>query len=227
MRTTNFLCAALLGGVLFIASSCGTPPAPNDPVFADGAANHPIAVEPSYRSIKVAVDGERIAPADEATFSGFVSDYVNDGNGAIGITAPREAYSQSAVEDLTERLVRMGVPRSRILVGTRDSSGYDTRIELSYLTYAAHTDACANWSRDADETADNLPLPDFGCAVQHNIAAMVADPRDLVEPRPLGPVDATRRQTIVQTYEKGAVTAAQKTQEQQGNISDVGSGGGQ
>lgn len=224
MSSKNLLRTALLGGLLLAVASCGDPPAPADPVFADGAANHPITVEPTSRSVKVAVEGDRIAPADEIPFSGFVSDYLNDGNGAISVSAPREASSQAAVEGLIDRLVKMGVPRSRIVVGMQETAGYDTRIELSYLTYAAHTDTCGNWTHDADETTDNLPMPDFGCAIQHNIAAMAADPRDLVEPRPMGPADANRRQTIVQTYEKGAVTAAQKTQEQQGNVSDIASG---
>jgi pilus assembly protein CpaD len=224
MRTTDVFRTTLLGGLLFVMASCGHPPAPDDPVFADGAANHPITVGPTSRSIRVSATEEGITATDQGEFASFVSDYLGDGNGVLSISAPREEYSQSAVEALTGQLVRMGVPRSRILVGTRDSSGYDTRIELSYLTYAAHTDACGNWSHDADDTDDNLPMPDFGCSVQHNIAAMVAEPRDLVTPRPMGPADVTRRETIVQTYEKGAVTAAQKTQEQQGNVSDVASG---
>jgi len=224
MSTTSMYRTAVFGGLLLALASCGDPPAPNDPVFADGAANHPIVVEPTSRALRIAVTADGISPSDEVQFSSFVSDYLDNGNGVISISAPRDGYSRSAIDRLTKRLVRMGVPRSRILVGGRESSGYDTRIELSYLTYSAHTDPCGNWSHDANDTHDNLPMPDFGCATQHNIAAMVADPRDLVEPRPLGPADATRRQTIVQTYEKGAVTAAQKSAEQQGNVSDVASG---
>jgi len=227
MSRTNAFQAVLVGGLLLAVAGCADQPGSDSPdaaVFADGAANHPISVEPSPRSIRIALAERGIAPADELPLSSFVSDYLENGNGSISISAPRGAYSQPGVEELTERLVRMGVPRSRILVGTGESPAYDGQVELSYLSYGAHTDACSNWSDDADKTVDNLPMPDFGCATQHNMAAMVADPRDLVQARPMGPADATRRQTILQTYEKGAVTAAQKTEEQKSSVSDVASG---
>jgi pilus assembly protein CpaD len=46
--------------------------------------------------------------------------------------------------------------------------------------------------------------------VQQNIAAMVADPRDLMAPRPMAPMDANRRATVLEHYEKGEVTQATK-----------------
>jgi pilus assembly protein CpaD len=228
MSTTKILHAALLGGMLFALGACEDQPGgdPHDAVFADGAANHPIAVEPSTRSIEVAITDQGVAPADEAQFLGFVSDYLTDGNGVITISVPREFYSQSAAESIAGRLVSMGVPRSHILIGPREGSEYGRQIELSYLGYAAHTDACGDWSHDAARTVDNQPMPDFGCAVQHNIAAMVANPRDLVAPRPLGPIDASRRETIMKAYETGQITAAQKTEDQKGNVSDVATSGG-
>jgi pilus assembly protein CpaD len=68
-------------------------------------------------------------------------------------------------------------------------------------------------------------MPDFGCSVQQNIAAMVADPKDLVAPREMGPGDAVRRATLVKQYETGAVTAAAKSQDQSGAVSTVGTSG--
>jgi len=193
-------------------------------VFADGAANHPIAVAPEYRALQVQYEGEAgMLPGDEARLIDFASDYLEDGTGSISVTAP--AGSDRAVKDISQRLVTMGVPPARILPSLNQGPN-PSLIELGYVAYTAHTDACGKWTKDADDTGDNLPMPDFGCAVQHNIAAMVADPRDLVAPRPMGPSDATRRGTIVKQYETGQVTAAQKNQEQQGTVSGVGTGSG-
>jgi pilus assembly protein CpaD len=58
--------------------------------------------------------------------------------------------------------------------------------------------------------------------VQHNIAAMVSDPRDLVAPRPMTAADSLRRATVTSNYEKGTPTAAQQTQQQSGAVSDIG-----
>ena len=53
---------------------------------------------------------------------------------------------------------------------------------------------------------DNLTPKNFGCSVQHNIAAMVADPRDLLGPRRLDPADANRAGTVIDAYEQGKIT---------------------
>jgi pilus assembly protein CpaD len=115
------------------------------------------------------------------------------------------------------------VPRARILVGTHEAAGGDALVEIGYVGYVAQSDPCGDWSKDLAETASNQSAPNFGCAVQHNIAAMVADPRDLVQPRPSTDADAVRRNTVLGNYEKGKVTAAEKTQDQSAKVSDVGS----
>jgi type IV pilus biogenesis protein CpaD/CtpE len=42
---------------------------------------------------------------------------------------------------------------------------------------------CGEWSVDSTETQSNMLLPNHGCAVQANIAAMAAYPQDLVKLR--------------------------------------------
>ncbi len=87
----------------------------------------------------------------------------------------------------------------------------DTRVDVSYIAYTAHADSCGkDWSEDLAFTADNLTPANFGCSVQHNIAAMVADPRDLLGPAGTGPVDTVRRATVMDHYEKGEITQADK-----------------
>ncbi|HEX4079687.1 MAG TPA: CpaD family pilus assembly protein [Rhizomicrobium sp.] len=223
----NILRAASVAAVL-LAGSCAAPT--NDgTVFADGLRNHPITVTPQYESVRVAFSDSSagLTPQDRTQLAGFVEDYVSRGDGAISITAPSGPDSSAALAYFGEQLAHMGVPRTRILVGTHDAANGDGKVEIGYIVYAAHTDTCGNWTQDAGDTAANLPMPDFGCSVQHNIAAMVADPRDLETPRGMGPADATRRQTVVTTYEKAQSTAATKSSSQSANLSDVGSGGGQ
>ena len=218
----NLLRAASVAAVL-LAGSCASPT--NDAtVFSDGLRNHPITVAPHYQSIRVAFSDPAagLSPEDGAQLSSFVDDYLARGDGALSVTAPRGPNSSAALAYMGDDLVHMGVPRSRILVGTHDAA--DMRVEVGYIAYAARTDACGNWSEDASDTASNLPLPDFGCSVQHNVAAMVSDPRDLAAPRGMDAGDATRRETVVGTYEKAQSTAAQKSVDQTATLSGVGSG---
>jgi pilus assembly protein CpaD len=222
---THLLRTASVAAVL-LAGSCAAPF--NDgSVVADGLANHPITVAPHFQSIRVAFSDASagLTPEDGAQFNGFVEDYLSRGDGSISVNAPRGPNSTAALTWFGEHLARMGVPRGRILVGTRDTADGDGRVEIGYIVYAARTDRCGDWSHDAHDDSGNLPMPDFGCAVQHNVAAMVADPRDLVAPRGMDAGDATRRETVVGTYEQAKSTSSQKTQDQSGAVSSaVGSG---
>jgi pilus assembly protein CpaD len=231
MRTMNvgFKIGAFLA--VLVAGSCSSEVARLSP---DGAENHPIVVEPSTNVIKLPFSAPEagLMPEDSARFENFVDAYTNGGNGAISISAASGPDSSEAIAYFGERLAEMGVPRSRILVGTHDVTNGDRRVELSFVGLAAHVDACGNWSKNLSETASNETAPDFGCSVQHNIAAMVSDPRDLVEARTLDPqADETQRSSVMGKYEQGKVFTADKRrtkelpEEQSGYSSQ--SGGGQ
>jgi pilus assembly protein CpaD len=225
-NSSRYLLQGACLAAMLLAGSCAAPT--NDAtVFADGLRNHPITVAPHYQSIHLAFSDSSagLSPEDGTQFASFVEEYQARGDGAISISAPRGPNSSAAIAYFGEQLAHMGVSRSRILVGTHDTASGDGRVELGYIVYASRADSCGNWSVNAADTANNLPMPDFGCSVQHNIAAMVADPRDLVAPRGMDAGDATRRETVVGTYEKAQATSTQKTGEQSGAVSSVGGSG--
>jgi pilus assembly protein CpaD len=209
LRLNEGLRVAALAAVL-LAGSCSSD---GGGAFSpDGAENHPITVEPTNNSIKLPFSAPEagLMPDDAARLEAFVEAYRRDGNGAISVSAPSGPDSNAAISYFGERLAAMGVPRSRILVGTHDVVDGDTQVELAFIGFAAHTDTCGDWSQNLALTQANDTAPNFGCSVQHNIAAMVTDPRDLVEPKVLSPADANRRETVVGKYEKGDVTQADK-----------------
>jgi pilus assembly protein CpaD len=195
-------------------------------VWGDGAANHPIEVQPNYNSMLISYAGG-LGPEDEARLDGFVKDYLYRGNGAISISVPRGPGAQDAIRYFGGKLAALGVPPSKILVGNRDADDGDARVELGFIGFGAKTGQCGDWSANAGDTSSNLPMPDFGCAVQHDIAAEVADPRDLISPRAMSPADATRRTVVIGKYEQGQITQADKNKtdkvnEQSGSETDVG-----
>lgn len=211
---------ASVAAVVF-AGSCAAPMNDADAPSPDGAANHPIAVEPHYTSIKLSFSAPNagLLPDDTAKLDVFVADFLAHGNGAISVSAPAGRDATATLGYFGERLADMGVPRSRILVGTHSSG---KQVEIGYIAYEAKTDPCGDWSKNLSESWDNRTAPNFGCATQQNIAAQVADPRDLIQPRTTDPADAVRRSVVMDNYEKGKITAADKTEDQRGKISDVG-----
>lgn len=204
---------AALAAVL-LAGSCATPPTDSGaPITADPDVNHAIAVRPEPRSLNLAFSpgDPGLMPEEALKLDNFVHDYFAGGQGSISISVPEGPDSQRTIDFFGERLAEMGVPRSRILVGSHPAAANgEGGVEISFISYAAHPEPCGDWPQDAADSFSNLPMPNFGCAVQHNIAAMVANPRDLEEPRGMGKADATRRAVVMDHYEKGEVTQADK-----------------
>jgi pilus assembly protein CpaD len=204
-----FRAAAILS--VLVAGSCSVA---NDgtSISEDGARNHPITVEPHFQDLKVQFMGgsDGMATDDAAKFDAFLADYRVHGNGSLGISVPNGAPSHAAITFFAERAAAAGISRDKILVSTHDVANGDYRVDVSYISYSAHADDCGDWSENEAFSADNLTPKNFGCSVQHNIAAMVADPRDLLGPTRRGDVDTARRATVLDAYEKGQVTQAVK-----------------
>jgi pilus assembly protein CpaD len=219
MKTDYLFRAAALASIL-VAGSCSVT---NDevPISLDGARNHPIAVEPSFRDLKVAFAGGDISAEDAGKFDAFLADYRIHGNGSLGISVPSGAPSRAAITFFGERAAATGISRDKILVTTHDAANGDARVDVSYIAYTARTQACGDWSENEAYTLDNRTPKNFGCSVQQNIAAMVADPRDLLGPGGMGPVDTTRRAAVMDHYEKGEITQAAKAQDQSADVSNV------
>jgi pilus assembly protein CpaD len=216
----NVLRTASIAAVV-LAGSCAAPMNDGDGLKSDPTANHPIMVEPHFTSIKLSFSAPEagLLPDDTEKLDAFVADYLSRGSGSISVSAPAGQESTAAISYFGTRLFEMGVPRSRILVGTHE--GADARVEIGFIAYQARTNPCGDWSKNLGDTAANDTPANMGCAVQTNIAAQVADPRDLIEMRPTDPSDATRRAVVLDNYEKGKVTASEKSKDQTGAIADV------
>ena len=219
--TQNLFRGFCLAAVL-VAGSCTTNFHKDADNFDDPIANHPITVEPSYQSIKVSYSGGALAPTDAPKLEAFLNDYRQHGNGKIAISVPAGANMQQTVVALGNQINEMGISRDRILVATRDAGTGGSQVEINYISYQARTSDCGDWSEDLFYTAENRTASNFGCANQHNMAMMVADPRDLMEPRPMDGANAARRQAVMGNYQAGKVTGADKSAEQKTSVSDVG-----
>ncbi len=185
---------------------------------------YPISVEPRMMTLRLPADAQ--STDQDQNLSGqlerFAADYLDHGSGAIAVSAPNRY--RNAPSDYAERLVTLGIPRDHILVGNQDDPSSSDAVKLTYIRYVAETAPCGNFTVNEADTAANLPQRNFGCATQHNIAAMVADPRDLVSPRALTPDDAQRRLEVLDKYRKGQTTVAEKTQAQSGTVATVTTG---
>jgi len=100
-------------------------------------------------------------------------------------------------------------------------------IRLTYPRISAQAGPCGLWPHDLGpgdvaEYEQNRPYWNFGCATQRNLAAMVDNPADLVQPRGETPAYEARRAMVLDKYRKGESTATNYPNENKGKISDVG-----
>jgi pilus assembly protein CpaD len=84
------------------------------------------------------------------------------------------------------------------------------RVELVLERYLVTLPACPDWSRESGTDFANLPHSNFGCATQANLGLMVAEPRDLVRGRPLGPADGVQQAEGIVRYRTGKVIQLRK-----------------
>ena len=213
MRTIFRGCVAV---ITVMVAACANPV--NGPDSAPSVEKRfPITVEPRVQTLRVGVDAGGLDPASLGDLQRFTRDYLRNGSGLIRVAAPRRI--PQAANAVADEIADLGVPRNRIATGVDDVASPADEVRVSYVGYAASVEPCGDWSSSVTFTSENKPTPNFGCATQHNLAAMVADPRDLVTPKPLGPEDAARRLTILDKYRKGEATVAGKTNEQSGVVS--------
>ena len=184
----------------------------------------PTAVPVEARLVLGAVNGAQgLTGTEYSQLTTFANDFVQLGRGTLVISVPVNAGNSGAAaliaQDAQRALYAGGVDYAKISTGSYDAPGQSNApVMLSFARYEAVRIACQPWSEiDPRKTASNLSPDRFACAQNANLAAMVADPGDLLADRRDGPRDAGRIQVGVDKQRKGEVTT----------VSGAVAGGGQ
>ena len=94
-------------------------------------------------------------------------------------------------------------------------------VTVNLVAYRARTYDCNESWENLSATRNNLPYANYGCAVNANLAAQIADPRDLDRASPATPPDAARKSVILDKYRKGEVTGSATDDASKGTISEA------
>lgn len=94
-------------------------------------------------------------------------------------------------------------------------------VTVNVIDYRARTYGCGTKWENLAATRKNEVHSNFGCALTSNLAAQVADPRDLVTPATATASDAGRKSDVLGKYRKGEVTASAKDDQSNGAISQA------
>ncbi len=180
------------------------------------AEQHPISVDSQTVTMTLAQTGGEVSSLDESRLRAFADSYMRNGHGALTVTAPAD----SPAAGVRDALNRFGVPFSSIVEADYRGGGAAGDIILSYTHYVATPSACGLWEGLRERDYRNMNSPNFGCATQNNLAAMIGDPHDLIEPAAMTDPDSTTRILGVGKFRKGEDTSSDVSSEVDAKIAN-------
>jgi pilus assembly protein CpaD len=202
----------------------------------DYRQRHPIAIQEAERSVVIFVGHGRggLSAEQRADVIGLARIWVSEGTGAIDadvpVDTPNARAAASAFREIQALLASGGVPARGIRLHHYHPDDPRTlaTIRLSYPKIMAVAGPCGQWPEDLGPSVnnrgyfDNKPYYNFGCAYQRNMAAMIDNPSDLVQPRPETPAYLIRRTEGFEKYRKGSTTATDYPESEKAKLSDTG-----
>ena len=202
----------------------------------DYRLRHPIAIQEADRSVVIFVGRARggLSAEQRADVMGLAQTWLHEGTGAIVADVPtgtpNARAAESAFREAQAMLSAAGVPPNGVTVHHYhpDNPRQLATVRLSYPRISATAGPCGLWPEDPGPSIkdrgyiENKPYYNFGCAYQRNMAAMVEQPSDLLQPRPETPPYTERRSMAFEKYRKGADTATMYPESDKAKLSDTG-----
>jgi pilus assembly protein CpaD len=182
---------------------------------ADYRERHPIRLKERERTVDIFLGRNRgdLTPSQRADVLAFAQIWRREASSGIIVEVPQgrsiDRAAAGSMREVHSILTASGVPRRAVFVrGYKAPSSSLPSLRLSYSKLAAEAGPCGLWPHDLGVSpgkpyTENQPYWNFGCANQRNLAAMVDNPADLVQPRGEVPAYATRRSVVLDKYGNG------------------------
>ena len=202
----------------------------------DYRQRHPIAIEEANRSVVIFVGRARggLSAEQRADVVGLAQVWRHEATGAIvadvPVDTPNAAAAADAFREAQSLLMAAGVPPRGIVLHRyhpQDPRQLAT-VRLNYPKISAVAGPCGLWPEDLGPSIhdksymDNKEYYNYGCAYQRNMAAMIDNPSDLVQPRSETPAYTARRTEAFEKYRKGATTTTLYPEADKAKLSDTG-----
>jgi pilus assembly protein CpaD len=235
-RSRSFRMAGVLVGLAVVLGACAHHEEVTASIPSDYRLRHPIAIQEADHSIVIFVGHGRggLSASERSDVVGLAQSWLHEGTGTIVADVPVKTSNAPAAADafreINALLVAAGVPPRGIAVHRYHPN--DPRqmatIRLNYPKISAVAGPCGLWPEDLGPAINNKSYLEnkqyynFGCAYQRNMAAMVDNPSDLVQPRPETPAYTVRRTEAFEKYRKGTTTATAYPDADKAKLSDTG-----
>ncbi len=217
----------LLSPALLALAACGTPA--GGPTFAEPpitpTERYPLATRPRVDEIALAPRADDLSPAQREALAAMTARYYAEGAPALVIQSPEglppDHPALKTASAARAELERLGVRPAELRMTAYPDPGGRPLVRVGFETVEAVVPECGrNWT-NLTATKDNRGHANFGCAVTANMAAQIANPRDILGGRPLDPADAGRRSVVLGKYRAGEKTGAELGDQARGVVSDA------
>ncbi len=229
--------AAFAAGCALFVCGCNTDQqavanGPDTPT--DYRLRHPITLKESDHTLELLIGSNRgdLNPTQRAQLLSFALNWKKEATGGVVVARPIGSSNEHAAADSMREILSIlaasGVPPQSVVMQTYPAAGPSlASVRISYPKVAAQAGPCGLWPRDIGPTFnrdyfENQPYWNYGCATQRNLAAMVANPSDLVQPRGETAAYTARRTVVVDKYRQGSATSTQYSTTSSATITDIG-----
>ena len=192
-----------LGFVLFATTLAGCGHVPYDePSRGVAAVNVPVLTRAEFIFDAAAPDGS-LSRSESARLDGWFRSLDLGYGDSVYVDG---AYAGAARGDVAQAAGRYGLLLSDSAPVTAGAVPPGT-VRIVVSRTRASVPNCPNWSEKSQPNFANRSMPNAGCAVNTNLAAMIANPEDLIHGREgSSVVDAMTSAKAVQSYRSAAPT---------------------
>jgi len=182
-------------------AACNTADMPDRGV---ASVNVPVVTSADY-VFDAAAPGGALAPGEGDRLSGWFQGLGLGYGDTVYVDGGYAPAARAQVASLAGRYGLLVAPGAPVTAGVVQPGS----VRVVVARRRAEVPGCPNWSRPASPDYNNRSMSNFGCGVNSNIAAMVANPEDLVHGREAGALTDTITSTkAVEMYRAKPPTGA-------------------
>ena len=186
-------------------------------------SRYALQVEPGLDRIALAVHDAGLSENQAAALHAFAHRYRTSGAGWVEVQGPW-GEDEAAIRQtwaVRAALEAAGVPADQLRLSSYNAPDPRAPVLASFETVQAAVPNCAAEPRSMEGRFSNQSSPGLGCAVTANMAAQIADPRDILGARPISPADSGRAAVVFQNYRAGQQSSATQEPLVQGQIAQA------
>ena len=168
---------------------------------------HQPVVTNSVYQFDVAASGGELAPSEQGRLQGWLDAMGVRYGDRVAVEDPSLYGSSAAQATIRTMVERRGLLLSQDVPVTTGAVP-EGHLRVVITRASAHVPGCPDWSSQSSININNATSSNYGCATNSNLAAMVADPNDLIKGASNDRSDPAASTRAIKTFREKPLTGA-------------------